>query len=207
MSNANEIFGDVVCISLKKRADRRRALRKNLKACNWAFKQPRFFTAVTPDDVKMPKYFRGKPTEYAALVSHGRVALQARLAHERGELTLILEDDVKFEPDYFERFKRFMNEVPDNWDALWLGYYPSGLAPTPLTPHVAVARHFWGLHCYVVREKMLSEWLKRLGSMCISVDHAFSSMCGEYKVYCPTEPLAKQASGYSDVTGSVRKLD
>jgi hypothetical protein len=142
------------------------------------------------------------------------VAEQAVRWHKAKQLTMVMEDDARIAPDFFYQFKQFMNEVPDDWDALWLGYYPAGLRPytalwsgklRPLPPHVGIPRYCYGMHCYVIREPMLRAWVTALQQTKVAVDATLNSMLWRYKVYVPQPAsLVIQAAGHSDVTGKFR---
>lgn len=208
------VFSEVAGISVKKRTDRRKALAKNLAHCDWPFKRVAYRSwAKTPKDVKVPANWRGSAVEYAVSRSHLDVARRAQGLHAGGGLTLVLEDDAVFPVTFSYHFKQFINVLPDDWDALMLGWYSSGVKPwrgtvkLPLPSNIAVARHCFGLHCYCVREPMLSAWVAALEESMMPADWTFSQLMGRFKVYVPWPgPLVKQANGKSDVTGTMRKL-
>ena len=89
-----ELF-DVVCITLKDRSDRRRALLANLKACHWPFAKPSWWWGMTPKQVKMPADYRERevPGGHAAMCSHMAVAGYAVTMQKKGRLVLVMEDD------------------------------------------------------------------------------------------------------------------
>lgn len=207
------VFSSVLAVSLAKREDRRNALLNNLKQVGWEFVKPKFVHAFTPKQRKMPVGFMGRPTCYAALHSHLKAAQLALQTHKKGGLTMVLEDDAKFVPDFNYRFWQFMNNAPDDWDSLMLGYCHSGIRPytgtehNPMPPFVGRARFYFGLHCYIIREPMLSAWLEALQHADAPADWVFSSLMCCFKVYIPLpNPLCLQADGKSDITGTNRKL-
>ena len=209
------VFSSVLAISLAKREDRRKALLKNLKQVGWEFVKPTFVKACTPKDCNGPDWagFMGYPTACAALLSHLKAAQLSLQTHKKGGLTMVLEDDAKFVPDFNYRFWQFMNNVPDDWDALMLGYCNAGIRPytgtekNPMPPFVGRARFFFGMHCYVIREPMLSAWIEALQHSDAPADWVFSSLMCRYKVYIPLpSPLCLQSSGKSDITGKTRIL-
>lgn len=202
------VFGRVVSISLAKRSDRRREQLRNLKQIKWPFRPVEYFNACTPKEFPAPANWRELPNAFACKQSHYCEAVAAQRLHAKGKLTLVLEDDCRFTPDFVLRFKQFMSEVPDNWDALLFGYESSGIQPIQITPHVGLARHFFGLHCYCVREPMLTEWTRRLRDAKMAADWVMCSLMTEYNVYVPLpSPLAYQQEGVSDVTGETRWRD
>ena len=201
----------VVCITLKDRSDRRRALLANLKACHWPFAKPSWWWGMTPKQVKMPADYRERevPGGHAAMCSHMAVAGYAVTMQKKGRLVLVMEDDCEFTKDFVVRFKEFINGVPDDWDCLMLGWLPSGIGPKVLNHRVGLANYNMGTHCYVMREPMLSEYLRRLRQGKAPADYVLASMMVEYKVYIPYPmPLCKQADGVSSVSGKhMRKVD
>lgn len=114
----------------------------------------------------------------------------------------IIEDDCFLLSDWQEKFKRFYNKVPSDWDILNLGYHPmhdtatikekiSDLVSKPLNWHHTT-------HCMVVRntayvpfKHMLNHWNWHL-----SIDYTFNELYKrtEMKSYIPEEHIAYQLS-------------
>jgi GR25 family glycosyltransferase involved in LPS biosynthesis len=45
----------------------------------------------------------------------------SRLWMECPNYGMILEDDAVFEPEFADKFRKYMNDTPDNWDAIFMG--------------------------------------------------------------------------------------
>ena len=208
---------EVVCISCTDRQDRRDALLKNLAACNWPFPQPKFFNALTPKDVEMPGWYREKhvPGGHAAMRSHLKVAEHAEDMSRAGRLVMVLEDDAEFPADFVPRLEQFLADVPEDWDALMIGWLPSGIGPIRVGEHAALAQYNMGLQCYVFNwtradgPAAIYEWIKRLHADTSPADYVMASLMPEYNIVAPFPfPLCKQADGISSVSGTyMKKVD
>ena len=100
-------FSQVICLSLPKRQDRRDALLANLANCNWPFPQPIFHDGI--DGWKLPSsewehICRAcadySPGCHGANMGHAQICA---IAEQSEQPTLILEDDVEFNPDFGEK--------------------------------------------------------------------------------------------------------
>lgn len=194
-----DVFAAVLVISLKNRADRRRALLKNLKACRWPFKKPTFVEAVSLDRCKLPGNWLDFPGAYAGVRSHLKAAQLALQHHKRGGLVMVLEDDAEFPKDFAERFMKFVSDIPDDWDCLMPGWIPAGVNVWRINNRVCKARFVWGLHCYIMRQPMLDAWIEALEKNHCSGDQTISSLMARFHVYVPNESLCQQAIGTSDI--------
>ena len=81
--------------------------------------------------------------------------------HPTGQGTLILEDDVAIPPDFMEKLKAILPELPRDWDILYLDKVNP--KSTKVTEHIfkfekqMTSNHNWGNWAYIVRNKSLKD--------------------------------------------------
>ena len=122
-------FGQIVCITLADRPDRRAHAEASFRAISPALaRRVRFFVAQRHPGGGI----------HGCFDSHVRVV---RAAYDAGvQRLLVFEDDVRPTPSYADAHVahacRFMDAFPGAWDIFYLGYFPINLAPGG-TPFVA----------------------------------------------------------------------
>lgn len=121
----------------------------------------------------------------ACAMSH-RLALKALLAHPTAKWGLILEDDIlALVPDAEEVVARAVKSLPEDWDALFLGYHDDAGRPHPAISREADAEievpvrlmrePCFGLFAWVVRREAAEDLLSNAFPIGGQVDHAISS--------------------------------
>jgi len=200
-------FSKVICISLKRRQDRRDELQKTLQECNWPFKQPEFFDAIDGNDLDIKiedlnkrGWWNTSKGWYANVLSHLAVAKQSLLAINDRPV-LVLEDDAIFNYDFAEEIQKFLEEVPNDWDGLMIGGFESTIEP--ISQRVGFCRHSWGVHCYSIHSKILGEYCEKLARLEMNTDWVTSDLMKKYKIYCPIPFLSGQRAGFSDAASRV----
>ena len=80
---------------------------------------------------------------------------------------MIFEDDCHILPDFKEKAKRYLKEVPDDWDMIWLGH--SKLKGRKISnKHVLVPENNPGFglnalhHCYMIKKSSIDKFLNFL---------------------------------------------
>lgn len=184
---------DIVVISLKRRADRRKVINAALKREDLEF---HFFDALTPSQVPKPvKNWRYSPEMYASQQSHVAV-----LAAGKKPL-LVFEDDADIPIGFAETLSKLLAELPDSWLVLRLGGEhvrpPKKISDTmvrcrgAMYPHAYLARHPEELSRYA--NKSMVDW-----------DTNFMLYDGRYgQTYSPIPWLVNTTGSKSDIPGSV----
>jgi glycosyl transferase family 25 len=136
---------------------------------------------------------------YGCLLSHLGIV---RKAQETGlPAVLILEDDVIFHDDFRERFEEYAKQVPDDWDAIFLG----GIHledPVPVSPGVAKLTDAFSTYAYGLRNNAYAAFLSDAETQRRPVDHTTRAMQRDFRFYCFTPHLAWVAEDYSDIINS-----
>ena len=105
------------------------------------------------------------PSERGCAATH--VALWRRAALDDTPVA-ILEDDVVFAPHFASRFHDALNDVPDDFDLLLLGYWSPKSefdlhqAPVSLLHRFLCLDYFWGLHAYILSPRGAKKLLTNL---------------------------------------------
>lgn len=181
-------------ISLRQRSDRRAAQGslKNLLG----FDAP-YVWAVDGDLIKPPPYWQTSPQSYANMMSH-----KAVLEHYSGGTIMVLEDDALVLPGFQAKMDTFMQLVPANWEALWLG--GQHLRPTtPMAPGVARCKYTIRTHAYVLRGQAIETALEVIKTANRHWDNALAKkLDGRNGTYSPDPFLIGTTGMPSDIPDS-----
>lgn len=116
MIKLNDIVDQVFFINLKRRKDRLEHIEKEFKRIKVDAKR---FEAVDASKLKLEGLKKSRIGAIGAIKSH-RELLEKSLKKKYNKIC-VFEDDVIFCDDFEERFDYYINNVPDNWDIMYLG--------------------------------------------------------------------------------------
>ena len=144
----------VYCLSRPEREDRRKLLIPSIERAVAAGLLPDkpviWWSDPKREDVLVPGSFSHNPGYYAATVAH-RLMLEDAWKKEY-DTVLILEDDARFDEEFFISFKPFMAEMqrdfPD-WLGIWLGWTMQR-NPVQKSWRVVLNRGCTQCHAYIV---------------------------------------------------------
>ena len=162
----------------------------------------------------------GNPSKKVSSLSNGNLGCVSshleciRLAKERKwKSVLIFEDDVEFKDNVNELFTEWWEEVPVNWDMVYLGGNHTGAnfknSKRPkinkVTNHVYRTRHTLTTHAYVIRETIYDQMIRFFDNINdVPVDLIYTMAQDTYNVYTFVPNLAWQRPGYSDIVNGYR---
>lgn len=113
----NQLFPHKVCINLDRRPDRWQ--RMQTEFARHGVEGVRRVSAIDGSAVQLPANWKHTAGAYGCLLSHLSVVQQAReLGHDS---VLIFEDDAVLDPEFETKFNSFMEQVPSDWDMLYVG--------------------------------------------------------------------------------------
>lgn len=114
---------------------------------------------------------------------------------------VIMEDDLRIDPDSYAKFKEFMSHPQvqgGDWDML----NPGALvrASTPIDDRISKYDYFYLFHCYVVSRRGAQILLERAFPIEMHVDHyaGFLAQMGQLTVYGPKKQIFYQRDSKSD---------
>lgn len=192
-------FGDVVLISLERRADRRSAFFRNIAQLPWPFRHPRWFKAVDGSKVPHPYMWRDGGGAWGCMQSHRQVLERALMSGI--DSLLILEDDATFRRTFPTDVAMFLDQVPADWDGLMLGgqAYDASAAGAG----VVRCRNCQRTHAYAVRGRYMRELYQHLVSTAGHCDHRMGDIQRRYNIYGAEPFLVGQGAGKSDINNAV----
>lgn len=131
--------------------------------------------------------------EIGCLKSHYNVLLNSD-----SELTLILEDDFELCNEFDAELKKCLDELPNDFEALWLGGRVIGLR-NDYSNNLQTIKATTGSYGYIVHRSFISKALQALSKEDKLADWALSSVFEN--VYRSKKNLVKHRAGYSIIKG------
>jgi len=152
-----------------------------------------------PDNIKTKLL----PGEVGCALSH----LECFKRAEGNEIILILEDDVEFRVGANALFDKWVVNVPDDWDILFLGGnhwgYDLSLRKHPKLHHVGgnvyKTDHTITNHAYFIRGKVITWMIERIPRMELPVDMLQAEAQLLFNAYTFVPNLAWQRKGFSSI--------
>lgn len=172
-------------INLDRRTDR-------LQKLNIPFEWTRF-EAFDGSIFETSKRMQG---HFGCLNSHRNILNKIKL--EKNGMTIILEDDVEICSDFVERLNSILDNLPDNWDLLYLGGWNVGELKK-FTEGIDVAEKVYTTHAYIIRDKFIDNVLEHLNSRDWKVDVLLSESLSHGNCFICNPVLAWQREGFSDI--------
>jgi hypothetical protein len=195
------MFDRVYVINLKRRPDRLRSFFQRLDACGWPFPRPEVFEAIEGDKVGVPRTFTEGGGAYGCRCSHLAI-LQRCLMDDVGSV-LVLEDDADMRPEFGDEARRFLAQVPEDWEGIMFGgqHHSPPLAMAGL-PGVVRVQNAQRTHAYAARGNYLRGLQQRWGDCTVHIDWVMRDWQHQFRVYAPCRWLIGQNGGRSDIRGA-----
>jgi GR25 family glycosyltransferase involved in LPS biosynthesis len=199
-------FGQVVVISLGRRWDRWKLFVRELPE-DWPFESPIRFRAIDGQKCRPPASWRQGGGAWGCYRSHLR--LVERCLNDGVDSILLLEDDAVFPADFTQRIQIFLENVPEDWDMLYLGgqhLHAREHPPIEVNDHVYQPYNVNRTHAWAIRGKMLEtvyhHLLRTDWEAHDHIDHHMGRLhqLRQHRIYCPREWLVGQAEGRSDIS-------
>lgn len=168
MHRINKEFDKVVCINLAERPDKRQKMQEKFDKLGI---QVEWFTSVqygfipriiTPIlESKVGHFNKNQPYEIGAALSHYHVIKQALI--EGAENIMVFEDDVRFHKNFNEKFEKYMEQLPKNWDIILLYSFMYELLPQNVRVSKRWMKSFrsWSLMSYGMKKQAMQEYISR----------------------------------------------
>jgi len=120
-----------------------------------------------------------------------------RQAVAENRTMLVMEDDVTFVPDFRERLSGLLEDLPANWDVLFLGGYEQGRR-LKLTERLSQSSRVMWTHAYFITPEAAAFSLEVCQRVETQVDRAWAGYMGFLNVFRATPWLCGQEDGISD---------
>jgi GR25 family glycosyltransferase involved in LPS biosynthesis len=189
----NEVFPYKVCINLDRRADRWDQMQAKFQQHN--LQDIRRFSAVDGQGLNVPGGWSATSGAYGCLLSHLQVVRDAR---ELGiPSVLIFEDDVVFDANLQDNFRRYIGQAPADWDMLYFGALQMD-DPIEVSRNVCRLRRAYSTYAYALNSSIFDAFIDLNGRAEAAVDINNLRLQKDRKCYCFTPHLAWVEHDYSD---------
>jgi len=178
MKQLNDIFDNIYILTVKD-SIRESRIKKRFEGLNYEF-----FYGV--DGTKVDKQYyesKGSIRTYGQLgctLSH--VNLYKKIVDENIEMALILEDDCIFN-DNFKNFKMYYDELPDNWEMVYIGYLPMSNIYKSNFKNIFYKvqvekniKHVCGTHCIIIKKDFAEKMYNFNKDGIYTADGAFTEL-------------------------------
>ena len=196
MSILNEYFDKIYYINLERRKDRNEECIEELKKYNIIAER---FEAVDGNTL-VDNNWRHSMGNLGCVNSHLNLIIKAKENNYKN--VLILEDDVVFNIDMEENFKKYYKQLPDNWDILYLSgnhNQHDGYTLEMVSENIGRCNLTYTTHSFVVRESIYDTIIDKLSNPNNPVDVEYAMIqriCNSYTFY---PGITTQRVGYSDI--------
>jgi GR25 family glycosyltransferase involved in LPS biosynthesis len=190
-----EGIDNIYCINLEKRPDRRKEATEEFKRFDLDFE---FFHGVDGNELKVSSKI--KPGHVGCVMSH--LNLYRHLKEQDGDIFMITEDDVVFDPDFIPKYLDLVRHVPSDWHLLYFGGNHNGIRLNMVANNIHRLQKTYTTHCYLVKKEHLDILISEFDTHRIfdsEVDVHLSHLQLKVPCYGFTPALAWQRDGFSDI--------
>ena len=195
----NDFFDKIYCINLDRRPDRWEASQREFDRIGIEVER-----WIAVDGMEIPNRWKDfhsslKAGEIGVKFSHG--FLLNRALGEKFENILILEDDIEFSPTFNEDWERWNQEIPTDWDMLYLGGNLVGWNPSPVSRHVHKGEGLFAIHALGLSRRIIHDLLVDKFSFDpnVPIDTTYARKSTQYNSYLMVPRMAFQRTDYSDI--------
>ena len=176
----NDYFPKVILINLDKRTDRLEAFDKQAKELDIQYER---LSAIEPDN----PILGCKLSNIEALTMCD------------SDVIFVFEDDATFVDNFSNRLAAAMENLPEDWDMLYLG---ANLVDTyEVNYYWHKSRRCCSTHAYAVKKKALPALIESAKNYDGHIDMGYSLVHPEINAYIARPTLVYQGPGYSDIQG------
>lgn len=193
MLNCEKIY----LINLPHRTDRLRIAKQQFEKVGVTM--PVIFPAIDARKLKL----RGTTEENQGLIgcfmSHYFI-LQEALLNGYKSIT-VFEDDILLVNNFKEKLQAGLNEVPEKWQLLYLGYYErTGQAKIQVSENITIPKNTWGTHAYMVQGDGIKIMYENLQTIRTHIDIQIGEdIVPKMYTYCISPAICHQSGIKSDI--------
>lgn len=154
------------------------------------------FSAIDGNHIALPDNWIHTAGAYGCLHSHVEVVREARDAGASS--VLIFEDDVVFDPEFKENFATYIQELPDDWDILFLGALHKD-EPLKVSEHIGRITKANSTFAYAIRNTVFDAFIELNSRAEHVLDMNNYVLQERFNCYCFMPNLVWVESEYSDV--------
>jgi GR25 family glycosyltransferase involved in LPS biosynthesis len=113
---------------------------------------------------------------------------------------LFLEDDIEFDEDAINIFNTIKNQIPPDWDMLYLGgNHYIGQNLKKINKHIYQCESTLSAHAVGFNSKVFEKILYQITNTNYAVDEHYASLHKDIKAYVIIPHIAWQKAGYSNI--------
>lgn len=188
-------FDKIYCINLDSRKDRWDSAEKQFKSYGLDVER---VSAVKGSDLNLDWPPEIKEGAVGCSLSHLFVMKMAKQLGLKNYL--ILEDDIEFDPEFVSKFNLIQNQIPDDWDMLYLGgQHYHGMGLEQITENIFKCEYTLTTHSFAVKETVYDLFINKLTNITKPCDVHFASEHKNINAYVIIPHLTWQSQSYSDV--------
>jgi len=188
MNRINKEFDKVVCVNLLKREDKQKHMQEKFnklgidvdwfQAVEYGFAKE-IVESLKPVENDYTRFSIETPNEFGAAISHYTVI---KTAYEEGiEKLFVFEDDVLFRKDFNEKFEKYYDSLPENWDMILLYSFMYNLQSQNKRVNARWVTSYdaWSLMTYGINRKAMKHYIDDQDKMFQIADRASFKMQGK----------------------------
>lgn len=159
--------------------------------------------AKSGKDIEVPDWWENEPNRYALAVN------QMDILDSVDDDVIIFEDDCIFTDNFAKKYKKFISEVPEDADIIFLGV---GHTHPAIQISENVLQAVWPIasHAVIYKKKCLKQFVEYFKEPVWPCRHypdqrrAQGIYTGKFKAYAPLHNLCGQSAGHSDIINEDR---
>jgi len=194
--NNMEYFDKTFCINMDSRKDRWNQVKEEFQKNNLNVER---VSAIKGADLNLDWPSEIKEGAVGCSLSHLFIMKMAKQLQLKNYL--VLEDDVEFDENFNEKFSKiYENEVPTDWDMLYLGgQHFHGMNLKQISEHVYKCEYTLTTHSFAIKNTVYDKFINRLIDITKPCDVHFAEEHKNINAYVIIPHLTWQSQSYSDV--------
>ena len=212
MHRLNKEFDKVICINLLSRTDKKEHMQNRFENlgidAEWFHAVPYGFAGDIVKSLKsesndFPRFNTKHPNEFGAAMSHYTVIKSALI--EGAERIFVFEDDVQFRKEFNDKFDKYYDALPKDWDMFLLYSFMYKLQQQNVRVNSKWVKSYdaWSLMSYGMNKKSMERYIDEQDKLFRIADLASFRMQGkDLNIYSavPTLCIPSQSLG-SNIRG------
>src|SRR6185369_3581423 len=194
------LFTKTVCINLDRRPERWERMQKEFARHD--IKGVQRFAAIDGETIEKPAHWTHTAGAYGCLLSHVRVVSEAR--DSGAPNVLIFEDDAVLDPEFEDKFSRYIKDVPGDWDMLYFGALHKD-EPVKISEHVGRITKANSTFAYALKRSVFDEFIALNARAEHVLDVNSYALQQRFNCYCFVPNLAWVETEYSDVQNRLER--
>lgn len=193
VDDLNGRFPYKVCINLERRPERWERMKERF--ARHGIVSVERFSAIDGLRLSVPETWPYTPGQYGCLQSHLAVLRSAR--ENDAPNILIFEDDCIFDDEFNQKFLHYIEQVPDDWDMLFLGgrHFEE---PIRISENIAKAKMTYLTHAYALKRSTYDPLIELCELGQLAIDDYTAALQKDFNCYCFVPDLIWQERLDSD---------